>query len=312
MKKVISIILLFSFLASAKSSEILLSKSINSEYAEKIKSDLILLDGFPFKKNASSDRVRVMQLNDINSESVSRWLNTRVHSIVQESAQSFFNLYLLQIISLQKNEVEYPNSDIIPFSMTNPLSNNESDQTESDLSNKELTLMSNLSANIYILGKSKKELYSVKISRGQLKKPYNVKVISPRSGIIQIGDGLFDPEFTVNPENPEAISNSILRLATLFHEARHSDGNGLSLGFTHAFCPPGHDYEGSAACDENLNGPYTIGKLMLTEMSNSCEECSERDKQLFKLIVLDNANRILKTTHTNEVSTDWDETPETL
>jgi hypothetical protein len=293
-------------------SEIILSKNINSLYRQKIEKDLEVLDGFAFNEISPNETSKIMKINVINTESVSRWLKERVHFIVEENILSFYNLSILKIISLERSEVEYPNADSIPYSITNPLLNSETEQNNLDQKDRKLTLMSNLSASIYIQGKREKELYTIKISRGLLKKPYNVKVTSPRSGIIQIGEGLFDPETSVNPENPEAISNNILRLATLFHEARHSDGNGKSLGFAHTVCPRGHDFEGIAACDENLNGPYTIGKLMLTEMNKSCVECSERDKQILKLIILDSGNRVLKTTHTNEKSTNWDDETETL
>ena len=81
----------------------------------------------------------------------------------------------------------------------------------------------------------------------------------------------------------------------------------------HTNCPAGHDYAGQPACDENLNGPYTVGTLMMAEMSKACEEnCSEKDKETLKLLVLDSASRILTTTHKGEVSKDWDARPESL
>ena len=79
----------------------------------------------------------------------------------------------------------------------------------------------------------------------------------------------------------------------------------------HMTCPKGHDYEGQPACDESLNGPYTVGALMMTEMAKACEEnCSEKDKSTLKMLVLDSANRIMATTHRDEAATDWDATPE--
>ncbi len=311
-KDLTTLILLFLFLSTAVRSEIIFSKNINLKFSQKIEKDLKILDGFVFKEMTSSNASKVLKLNIINAESVSNWLNARIHFIVEENVFSFFNLEVLNILSVSKSDVEYPYANSIPYSLFKPQTSIAPEQNDQESNEKKLTIMSNLSAAIYIEGKSKKELYAFKISRGLLRRPYNVKITSPKVGIIQIGEGLFNPEYAVNSENPEAISNNIQRLATLFHEARHSDGNGKSLGFAHAVCPQGHDYEGSPACDENLNGPYTIEKLMLFEMSNSYEECSERDKQLLKLFILDSANRILKKTHSNEASTNWDDRSEAL
>ena len=180
-------------------------------------------------------------------------------------------------------------------------------------SEKAMTVMSNIGSALYMGGKNKRQIFNMKISRGLMRSAEKVSVISPRAGIIQIGEGLFAPELTINKDAPDAMINSIFRLSTFFHEARHSDGNGTSLAFSHAICPKGHAYEDEAACDESLNGSYTVGAVMLMEMAQGCgENCSEREKEILKVLILDDASRILKITHKGEVATDWDATPESL
>ena len=70
---------------------------------------------------------------------------------------------------------------------------------------------------------------------------------------------------------------------------------------------------GAYACDENLNGPYTVGALMTTEMLKACDDsCSEREKEILKLIALDSAGRVMTTTHKGTKATNWNAAPESL
>jgi hypothetical protein len=284
-------------------SDILFSQNIRSEYVHIIEHDLDLLETFEFKN-----------LKFFKGISASLWLNERVHYIVQENILSSFNQNIFKTIFTEQQNVDYPNANIIPYSQNSVSHQNESliTSASTDSHNGSVTLMSNLGTTIYLTGKSERQLYTMRISKGFLKKPEEVRIISPRVGIVSLGEGLFDPEIMVNSKGPLDLANSVLRLGTLFHEARHSDGNGQSLGFVHSICPVNHDYEGLPACDENLNGPYTIGSVMISEMTKACEDCSETDKQLLKLIILDNLGRIIKTTHKFEAATNWDPTPEKL
>lgn len=125
-----------------------------------------------------------------------------------------------------------------------------------------------------------------------------VDVTTPRVGIMQIGPALFG--VMVNPQRPSAFANSALRIETLFHEARHSDGNraGQSLGFTHINCPSNRgvaeELVGKAACDASSNGAYTVGALILRSLYRNCGlRCSEREIEILKAYYLDNVSRVI-------------------
>jgi len=311
MKKVIAATLVLAATTAVSASDITLSKSIKSELRQKIERDMQVIDSFKFSSEASKETLKVMEMKTLNAQTASDWLNKRVSYVISENALSVFNLLVKRIIFVDQKDVDFPNADIIPYSMNQMIAKNYVEKLNKE--EEAFTVMSNIGTALYLGGKNERQVYGMKISRGFLKKAEKVAVTSPRTGIIQIGEGLFAPELTVNNEDQDSLANNIFRLGTFFHEARHSDGNGKSLGFLHTVCPAGHDYEGQPACDENLNGPYTVGALMMAEMSKACEQnCSEKDKQTLKLMVLDSAGRILPKTHKGEVSTAWDASPESL
>lgn len=310
MKKVIIATLILAATASS-ASDIMLSKSIKSNLRRKIERDMNLIESFKFSHEAGKQTLKVMEMDILNAQTATEWLSKRVNYVISENALSIFNLIFKRIIFSVQKDVDFPNADIIPYSLDDSSAKNYVEKLYAD--EEGFTVMSNIGAALYLGGKQQREVYGMKVSRGFLRRAEKVEVTSPRAGIIQIGEGLFAPELAVNESNEDALANSIFRLGTFFHEARHSDGNGKSLGFLHTNCPAGHDYANQPACDENLNGPYTVGTLMMAEMAKACEEnCSEKDKQTLKLIVLDSANRILTKTHKGENSTDWDTTPEIL
>jgi hypothetical protein len=123
-----------------------------------------------------------------------------------------------------------------------------------------------------------------------------VPIDSPRVGIIQVGEGLFLERFRIQPKQIEAPANSIARLGSLFHEARHSDGNGASLGFGHAVCPAGHPYGGQNSCDRNRNGPYSVASAILKILLRECRDCSVEEKESLRVRILDYSSRIILST----------------
>jgi len=316
MKKAVlsTVIALSTTITAAQASDIMLAKTIKPELRQKIERDLNVIENFKFAGKANPATLKTMNLFTLNAASATDWLNQRVNYIISEKALSVFNLLVKRVIYVERKDVDFPNADIIPYSMDKDIQKNLVEIQDGLNAEEGFTVMSNIGSALYLGGKNERQVYGMKVSRGFLHKSERVAVTSPRAGIIQIGEGLFAPELTVNKDNEGALANSIFRLGTFFHEARHSDGNGKSLGFMHTICPVGHDYEGQAACDENLNGPYTVGALMMAEMAKSCDDqtCSEKDMQTLKLLVLDSANRILPVTHKGEKSTEWDARPESL
>ena len=308
MKKVILASIL-SIAATVNASDIFLSKQIKPTLRNKIQNDLSIIENFKFSDQAEAITLHAMGLETLNSETATKWLNDRVNYVISENAFSLFNLFIRKVIKVERQNVEFPNKTAIPYSLDNFQESEDSNNQHG------MVVMSNIGSALYSGGKSKGQINQIKIPRGFLKSAEKVSITSPRAGIIQIGEGLFNQGLMINREKTDALSNSIFRLGTFFHEARHSDGNGASLGFMHRICPEGHDYEGQPACDENLNGPYTIGAAMMIEMTKSCKAqsaCTDAEVQTLKMVILDSINRRLLITHKNEKATDWDATPESL
>ena len=313
MKNLILLVLLLTLIYPAtKASDIIISESIQPKLSANIASDLNLIETIHFNEKANPLTLDVMGLETLTGQSAKSWLNERVSYIISEDALSFNNLILRNALFLQDSGVQYPHADVLPYSLNDQSQINIFEKPDGNNSEKSFTVMNNIGSAIYMGGKKSNEIYGMNISRG-FKKTDKVIINSPRIGIIQIGKGLFARELMVNNRNAKSFANSIFHLGVLFHEARHSDGNGKSLAFAHAICPAGHDYAGQAACDENLNGPYMVGALMMAEMTRASEgQCSLKEREMLKLVVVDSLMRVLKTTHTGEASTKWDATPETL
>jgi hypothetical protein len=304
MKKIVISALLFTTMSISQASDITMSKGIKSKLRAKIEKDLNVLNNFKFKP-VSTNILELMGMSSLDSNSTNKWLEQRVNYIIEENALSFLRLKLKKTISVERENVDFPNASLVPYSITSSFGTSDSDEG--------MVVMSNIGAAIYMGGKRERTIYNIKISRGLLRKSTKVAVESPRVGVIQIGEGLFSRDLTINNQNPDSIANSINRLSTFFHEARHSDGNGLSLGFAHATCPTGHEFAGLRACDENLNGPYMIEATLMEEMLKANEEVlTEREKETLKMVILNSYSRVMKTTNKNEPSTNWDPTPESL
>lgn len=303
--------------------DIILSKGIKNEYRDKIERDLDVLSNLKFK-DTPAETLQLLGLKSLSAQTATQWLNDRVKYVVAENALSPLQLILKRVVSVERQGVTYPNATIIPYAM-NPANKGPAVEPVAPVvpqapsvdagegERKIYTVMSNIGAGIYFGGKDQGVVYSLKISRGLIKSPLKAVIESPRVGIIQIGEGLFLDGLSVTPSKPNAVANSLKRLSTFFHEARHSDGNGVSLAFAHSVCPTGHNYAGSPACDENLNGPYTVGALFTTELLKACDDsCTEVEKTELKADIVDSYSRVLKTTLKGTPATLWDATPESL
>ena len=305
-------ILLASLLVTASmahANDIQLSHGIKSDLRAKLVRDMDILDNLKFKSEPEVGSLKIMGLSTINAQTATKWLNDRVNYVIEENAITPLKLLIKKIIQVEREGVTFPNAGVVPYSIDPknkaPLLMNAEGEG--------FVVMSNIGAALYMAGKKDNRVYAMKVSRGLLKKATKVVIESPRAGIIQIGEGLFKKELSVNTANPSSIANSINRLGTFFHEAKHSDGNGTSLSFAHSPCPAGHDYAGISACDENENGPYTVGAVMMKEMLKSCEDtCTPREKEVLKVIILDSESRIMHTTRKGSPATNWDSTPESL
>lgn len=94
--------------------------------------------------------------------------------------------------------------------------------------------MTNIGAVLYQTGKDMGDLYSFRMDGIG-----SVVVKSPRTGILKIGSIYFNELYEDDSMSASSLKfiHSLYRMATLFHEARHSDGHGDSLGFFHVKCP---------------------------------------------------------------------------
>lgn len=118
-----------------------------------------------------------------------------------------------------------------------------------------------------------------------------VDITSPRSGLV-----LLNPEIFNFGELSENGNLSII--ATLFHEARHSDGNqhSNSLAFSHIKCPEYLElYSGRYACDNVANGAYAVeAKITKLYTDKACEQdCDERYRAIANAQYLDAKSRII-------------------
>lgn len=220
----------------------------------------------------------LMQIPDMQPATLHKWLEDRVQYIIP-------NTYQINDANIvEVRPFAYPNPAYIPV-VAQPT--RSVDDTSVHL------LMLNIGSAIYVAGKKMEYLLGMNLNGLG-----TVDMTSPRVGVLEIGDGIFDSLV----DNDQATQN-IYVLGVLFHEAHHSDGNKSSAGFLHAVCPPGHDYEGIAACDMAVNGPYHVGAMMMKALASSCTDCTLAGKQALQLVYLDNENRLIG----NET---WDDAPE--
>ncbi len=295
------LLVLVSFSAIA-TTDIIFSKNIKPNQREILSRDLTFLENYVFRTNPDIKTLKILGIDQLNSETLVSWLNDRIKYIIEEDAFKTSNILLKKSLFVERENVTYPNVK----------SRTDTQNSTNAKSNSRVT-MTNVSAEYYIKGKKESKLYGVKITPSNSNKSISVRIDSPRAGIIRIGTGLFASDLAINRLDPHAYANSIKRLSVLFHEARHSDGNGDSLGFTHSVCPPGHDYQGELACDTSANGAYATGASIARELMLACnDQCTDRDLDMLKIFIMDNYNRIQTKVLNTQNNLYLDTTPEEI
>jgi hypothetical protein len=235
----------------------------------------LLQEGLPA---ADAEMLRVLRITDASGSSLAAWLGDRIHYLVGEEFQ-----ISAETLKILESHYNYPNATLLPV-VERP------SQVPGAAGSKMRTVMLNMTAAFYLAGKTQGSLLGAKINGIGV-----IPVTSPRVGILKIGEGLFSaPGKYMQSFTPDSLARRNYRLATLFHEARHSDGNGKSMGFLHTICPEGHEFAGYSACDRNLNGPYTVGGLVGRATVESCKDCSPAEKDALKLATLDSFSRVIK------------------
>lgn len=126
-----------------------------------------------------------------------------------------------------------------------------------------------------------------------------LEITSPRVGLIMLGEG-YSYRF-----------DTLDRVGTLVHEARHSDCTGglsdrdrallrrnqlpanRACGHLHVECPITHEYGGIPACDAHPWGAYAVQAVFFSAVARECLGCDEEELQLAMLVGADSASRVL-------------------
>lgn len=271
--KLIAAMSLFLTLSSAHAVDefggIKLDWSIPGEQIGLLKSDIRYLFETPVTE-VDQEFLKTTGLKKADGEHMHNWILNRVRYIVGEDMEGS------RLVKRPKLLFRFPDT---------PLPDEVLDLSSLEQINQVQTVMTNIGGAFYLGGKMSNMLVGLKFP------DETVTIKSPRSGILQVGSGLFSEDLMINRDQASA-ANSVSRIGTLFHEARHSDGNGKSTGFVHSKCPPGHDYEGHAACEISGNGSYTVGALSQRHLLKNCTRCSTEDKIILSAVVVDAFDRI--------------------
>ena len=251
-----------------------------------IKNDFKLLKNLDFESpKPSEELLKHFELKQLTDQSLSAWIGERVQFAVGEKHSRRYKF------DFHSDEYEFSHPELAKIEDYNFDINNSS--------RRPIPIMSNLSASLYLAGKSTGRIYKAEIPTSLFKK---VEVIldSPRKGIISMNRHAFSKDFQISPRE-NSIADAINRLTVFAHEARHSDGAGIHQSFFHARCPKGHMYAGRLACDRNLNGPYFLQTLLYRDLIKRCISCKTEEKEALKLRMLDSISRVITETPNQEI-----------
>lgn len=237
--------------------------SVPSDHRAAIYDDLTMLQGSSFDGYAASLRqqaLQVMGTDDLAGPTLSRWFLERVRLMLGES-------------------FDWKQKSVQLSSVTNSPFLDEEPRT-----NATVTVMFNLGAHLYLEAARSGLYYGVQTESGFY------QVTTPRVGLVQIGQGMFsDNQISGSPR--ESQPNRFLRLAVMFHEARHSDGNNADAGFPHAKCTSG-SYANRYACEGYSNGPYAVQAYAAAVFALSCTQCTQSEYQTMLAFIGDYASRL--------------------
>jgi hypothetical protein len=247
----------------ASRSKIKYSSSISSQSQAMLDGDFDFLKSIQMSEGG--DLPSLMKIDNTKPQKLTDWLDARVKLLAAKEFNYGANVRLKNASMLV---------DVTPVSAT--------------------TVAINIGAAIYMGTKGDIEAY-VTIPGFE-----EIKVESPRVGIMQEGEGLLQD--LIGGGNLQDIPHRMFRLKTFFHEARHSDGHSDSLCFGHVQCPAGHNMAGSYACDNNNNGPYRIGAEFIRSFINSNKGLSAKQRNVLQTMVSDDLSRI-------QSKAMWDDAP---
>jgi hypothetical protein len=241
-----------------------------------------------------SKLTQIMGIQDATTKSLLNWLTDRVHYVVSEEFDPYSSTVSTQKFNHFPHPNELPEESLISYPELELKAVQASEA-------RVVTTMSNLSGSLYASSKRTHLIRTISIPGLD-----NVTITSPRTGIIKIGQGLFSKSIAgLGSEPSQSKARVAHQLGVLFHEARHSDGHGKSLGFYHVKCPPEHHFAGQAACDRSLNGPYSVQAHLLNSLALSCTDCSKRELEMIRMLAADSMSRVVPAV-TNAANSDPD------
>lgn len=271
MKKIVFTSLLTMAVAGAAKADIQFSKSVPSEQKKSLTRDMFYLANQPLATDAKL--VELMAIPSTDGLTILNWIDNRMVRIVGEDFNLEKNISVV-------NQSFFPQPSETPSIPTVVKTPGGSD------GGKVKTVMSNIGGAIYVSGKMSNVMFALKVDDKK------IDISSPRFGVFKVGEGLFDTQAMIKSP-PDSKLSSYYRLATLIHEARHSDGRGASAGFLHAICPSGHRFEGYAGCDANSNGPYTIEGQFLKLAVQNCKDCQPGEVEMMNKMMADSFSRVV-------------------
>ncbi len=251
-----------------------ISEELNLLHKEKIERSLDFF--FNHEHREFNNEIKFLLENELPQE----WLTHRLKYIVPLRNRRNWEY------TLSEDSYKYPSID-----HSRPNIEEEIPVEEPHSDNHSLALMSNVGANLYEIGKKSSKILTLD-TRRYFSDIDSLEITSPRIGLIAISERYFSEDFYIS-DSGDQVADKISLLSFLFHEARHSDGNGKYLGFPHSICPPSSDYAGLKVCDEAYNGAYGISAQILKEYSSTCDSCSETEKEVLKLMYFDFEQRII-------------------
>jgi hypothetical protein len=261
-------------------SHMIFDRHVSATAKESLKRDFTRIERFDLTTGSAHDRTLqdLLQIKDLSGSSLSTWLKERVRYILSPDLSQYRVGTVLA--EFRSYEVErLPGSD--------------PEETRG-------MAAAMTGAALYQAAKQmRRENPGVNYLMIEVNNSW-IHLNHQRNGVMQIGPALFDPKFMPN-NIQDSYANTAVRVETLFHEARHADGNsvGLSLGFYHTLCPEGaavaKEYVNKPACDSNANGPYTVGAKILKSYIEKCGNlCSIKDKTVLEAFMLDSLSRVVK------------------
>jgi len=229
---------------------------------------------FLYQLPVMSDSYGLQQMTEMKAVSgpdLHHWILNRLRIFIPEEVDPG------RLFALTTQSYDYQNVGLLPKVIRKSINSTTSGAG---------VLASNVGGLLYIKGKLNRTLGMATVNGKTF------PILSPRVGIIQIANSYFENGGLPESE-PKSMINRLLRIGTLFHEARHSDGNGTSLGFLHELCPQGHPLAGVHACDKIENGSYGLEARLHRVISRNCAKCTSEEVEVLRLMSLEYFGRLV-------------------